>query len=248
MILRRLARHVRNQEWTAILIDFFIVVVGVYLGIELGNWNDERDARIEYQGALQRLAMETRANLAALDALEPDILVSLQKVGHALDVLQTCEDSMSNRRIVTTGITEIRGTYGIHLRRTALRDLTENPRLLAQQSDIERKRFTDMLFYFDLVEEEADFVENYPFDRPIHDNSIIGIGAREEVTAEYFGVDYSRSQRALLLFVPIDEACKNDRLVKTLFTWEVWQDNLPGGIRQLRGEIAATQSLLAEPR
>jgi hypothetical protein len=246
MILRRIIGHVRNQEWTAILIDFLIVVVGVYLGIELGNWNDELDAKVEYQGALQRLAMETNANLAALDGVEPDILESLQIVSDALDALQTCEDSESNRQIVNAGIAEIRGTYGLYLRRTALRDLTDNPRLLAQQTARERSRFTDLLFYFDMAEAEALFVENYPFERPVQDNPIIGIGARERITDEYFGMDYSRTQRALLLAVPLGEACKNDQLIKTIFTWEVWQDNLPGVIRQLRNEIAATQALLAE--
>ncbi len=246
MILRRIIGHVRNQEWTAILIDFLIVVVGVYLGIELGNWNDERDAEVEYQGALDRLVMETNANLAALDDIEPDILESLQIVSGALDVLLSCEDSESNRQIVSAGIAEIRGTYGLHLRRTALRDLTDNPRLLAQQSARERKRFTDLLFYFDMAEAEATFVEDYPFERPVHDNPIIGIGEHEDVTDEYFGMDYSRTQRTLFLAVPLGEACKNDRLIKTIFTWEVWQDNLPGVIRQLRKEIVATQALLAE--
>lgn len=37
MILRRLATHVREQNWTAIAIDFFIVVVGVFIdsGLQL---------------------------------------------------------------------------------------------------------------------------------------------------------------------------------------------------------------------
>ncbi|XUU61247.1 hypothetical protein ACRAQ6_02955 [Erythrobacter sp. HA6-11] len=49
MILRRITQHVRDQNWTAIAIDFVIVVVGVFLGIQLGNWNavraDARDQR-----------------------------------------------------------------------------------------------------------------------------------------------------------------------------------------------------------
>ena len=45
MILRRVIRHVRDQEWTAIAIDFVIVVVGVFLGIQLGDWNEARDTR-----------------------------------------------------------------------------------------------------------------------------------------------------------------------------------------------------------
>ena len=42
MILRRVAQHVREQNWTAIAIDLAIVVVGVFLGIQLGNWNAAR--------------------------------------------------------------------------------------------------------------------------------------------------------------------------------------------------------------
>jgi hypothetical protein len=39
MILRRITEHVRTQNWTAIGIDFVIVVVGVFIGIQVSNWN-----------------------------------------------------------------------------------------------------------------------------------------------------------------------------------------------------------------
>jgi hypothetical protein len=39
MILRRVIKHFRNQEWTAIGIDFMIVVFGVFVGIQVSNWN-----------------------------------------------------------------------------------------------------------------------------------------------------------------------------------------------------------------
>lgn len=42
MILRRVTQHVREQNWTAIAIDFVIVVVGVFLGIQIGNLNAQR--------------------------------------------------------------------------------------------------------------------------------------------------------------------------------------------------------------
>lgn len=41
MILRRIIKHFRDQEWTAIAIDFVIVVVGVVVGIQVSNWNTE---------------------------------------------------------------------------------------------------------------------------------------------------------------------------------------------------------------
>lgn len=43
MILRRIIQHVRQQAWTAIAIDFLIVVVGVYIGIQAQAWNTTRE-------------------------------------------------------------------------------------------------------------------------------------------------------------------------------------------------------------
>ncbi len=35
MILRRLAEHVRAQNWFAVALDFLIVVVGVFVGLQV---------------------------------------------------------------------------------------------------------------------------------------------------------------------------------------------------------------------
>ena len=42
MLLRRITKHVRDQNWFAVSIDFFIVVIGVFIGIQVANWNDAR--------------------------------------------------------------------------------------------------------------------------------------------------------------------------------------------------------------
>lgn len=42
MILRRLTTNLKSQNWTAIAIDFVIVVIGVFLGIQASNWNQSR--------------------------------------------------------------------------------------------------------------------------------------------------------------------------------------------------------------
>ncbi|MEZ5918201.1 MAG: hypothetical protein R3C40_11675 [Parvularculaceae bacterium] len=44
MILRRVIDHVKAQAWTAVFLDFVIVVAGVFIGIQVSNWNDERAA------------------------------------------------------------------------------------------------------------------------------------------------------------------------------------------------------------
>lgn len=42
MILRRVISHFRKQEWTAIALDFLIVVFGVFAGLQVNDWNTER--------------------------------------------------------------------------------------------------------------------------------------------------------------------------------------------------------------
>jgi hypothetical protein len=42
MILRRVMEHVKTQNWFAVAIDFVIVVTGVFIGIQVSNWNEVR--------------------------------------------------------------------------------------------------------------------------------------------------------------------------------------------------------------
>ena len=39
MILRRLSQSLKEQNWTAIWIEFILLVTGVFLGIQVANWN-----------------------------------------------------------------------------------------------------------------------------------------------------------------------------------------------------------------
>jgi hypothetical protein len=60
MILRRISENVRSQNWFAVAVEFIIVVVGVFMGLQVQDWNEARKARIEELGLLSRLHVETR--------------------------------------------------------------------------------------------------------------------------------------------------------------------------------------------
>ena len=42
MILRRIKAHVEKENWFAVFLDFCIVVVGVFIGLQVANWNEAR--------------------------------------------------------------------------------------------------------------------------------------------------------------------------------------------------------------
>src|SRR5215213_7018230 len=73
MIIKRMARFVRAQDWNAIAVEFVIVTAGVLMGIEVSNWNNDRveQARVEQQ--VTSLGTELKANLATIDKYERSV-------------------------------------------------------------------------------------------------------------------------------------------------------------------------------
>lgn len=70
MILRRLSANLRAQNWTAIAIEFVLLVLGVYLGILAANWNLDRAARQETGKLLSVLDTELGEMQIDLDSMD----------------------------------------------------------------------------------------------------------------------------------------------------------------------------------
>lgn len=69
MRYRRLLENLRRQDWTAVVIDFVIVVVGVFIGIQVANWNEARRERELVRRHLSEVAEDLRKHLALDDTL-----------------------------------------------------------------------------------------------------------------------------------------------------------------------------------
>lgn len=69
MILRRVIAHFRKQEWTAIAIDFFIVVVGVFVGLQVTNWNAAQADKRLGRAYAERLTADLENDLSSRTAL-----------------------------------------------------------------------------------------------------------------------------------------------------------------------------------
>ena len=73
MLLRRVSEHVRNQNWFAVAIDFLIVVVGIYIGLQVDAWRETRAEHALERQYLERLlrdmevSIEEQRNLFEMD-------------------------------------------------------------------------------------------------------------------------------------------------------------------------------------
>ncbi|MEL6950547.1 MAG: hypothetical protein AAGM16_10600 [Pseudomonadota bacterium] len=63
MFFRKISKQLKDQDWTAIGIDFVIVVVGVYLGIQVDNWNDARADRDRARVFAERLQSDLQTDI-----------------------------------------------------------------------------------------------------------------------------------------------------------------------------------------
>lgn len=58
MLLRRVTKHVKDQNWIAVGIDFAIVVIGVFIGLQVANWSETRAQNQRELIYLERLDAE----------------------------------------------------------------------------------------------------------------------------------------------------------------------------------------------
>jgi hypothetical protein len=87
MSLRHVLEHLRQQHWTAIFLDLVIVVVGVFIGMQVSNWNEERATRQRALVFSERLRADLRVEAWAYAyqyAYNRDVLANAKR---ALDAL-----------------------------------------------------------------------------------------------------------------------------------------------------------------
>jgi hypothetical protein len=93
MILRRLSEAFRKQDWFTVAVETLIVVFGVFIGLQVNNWNAARVTRGDAADLLSRLRVEaegTRADIADYIALNELILTDAKRLAVRLAGGETC--------------------------------------------------------------------------------------------------------------------------------------------------------------
>ncbi len=62
MIVRRIREHAASLEWFAVGIDLLIAISGVFIGIQVSNWNEGRSETAQSHEDRQRLISDLRQN------------------------------------------------------------------------------------------------------------------------------------------------------------------------------------------
>ena len=88
MILRRLTENLKQQHWTAIAIELMIVVLGVFIGMQVSNWNEDRETNLKAAVFTERLKADLREEdwgYQLLIAYNREVLANAERAVNALD-------------------------------------------------------------------------------------------------------------------------------------------------------------------
>lgn len=92
MLLRRITEHVKAQNWTAVMLDFVIVVVGVFMGIQVSNWNDDRRLSIEERRVILQLLGEVEPAIDLKESWLERTQPRLESLQSAIKIIQSTND------------------------------------------------------------------------------------------------------------------------------------------------------------
>lgn len=69
MIIRKLATALRRQDWFTVFVEVTIVVVGIFVGLQVDDWNDRRKDNQKHGELLADLSEGLQTDLKELDGL-----------------------------------------------------------------------------------------------------------------------------------------------------------------------------------
>ncbi|MEP3422151.1 MAG: hypothetical protein ABJN35_10490 [Erythrobacter sp.] len=214
-VLNRIKSHLANQNWTAIALEFVIVVCGVAIGFQITEWNRGRLAESDYQIARDRLIDETRANIANFEELAARFEEKDKIVGASIELLRSCQTGAEAEQEVVRALDALRGTSSPVLLKAAARRITEEQTLVARQEEGERLRleqFYEMLIASNSVSEGVD---RYNDVLRIDDHPAVGFG-------EFYTSEFSTGfqQRRPILTAPLSVVCRDTSFTKLFYLAE----------------------------
>lgn len=104
MILRKLSQALREQNWTAIVIEFVLLVAGVFLGLQVSTWNEERRDRVLERQYLARLHEDFTLAGAAAESNIKTMEQQARRATLVLDSLRACRLEEVSRAEFAAGL------------------------------------------------------------------------------------------------------------------------------------------------
>ena len=252
MIIQKIADAMRQQDWFTVLLEILIVVIGIFVGLQVDDWNEGRKADIRATDYVARISSELELDLAGIDRC--------LKVAEARkDMGKMLVRAVSDEKVVREN--PVRFLYAIQragwtwlptINNTTFEEITQN----GEFSVIPEELRTAIAAYYSLVKVRQQW--NYLRESR---QTAFGVGRIGILTAEqdyrlwdttYENLEVSeseaiaalerlRSQESFVLQIPRSTNQRN-----IIVTCTAWQKSANKLVKLLKGDVFDT-SLALEP-
>ncbi|MFT7527316.1 MAG: hypothetical protein ACI9LY_002471 [Arenicella sp.] len=215
MILRRFTQHITEQNWFAVGLDVIVVVVGIFLGMQVTEWNDDRKDESEWHSTLENLQAEFAVNLRTTEENRQELDAKVEAVSQTLKILLACKMQAEDMALFQRGLMMSRGTTGLGLRKRVIESILADTKFQSFLTSSKRQYLQDLLTQFEYHQMEAGFYDTLPFNDMAVKHSAVKLVTNE-------GKEY-RHASLVVLAIPFEEACRDQGFIKSLDWWVTWQ-------------------------
>ena len=135
MLLRRLTEHLKQQNWTAVGIDFLIVVLGVFMGIQVQAWYEGQREQKLVRNYLHRLNEDFSLSIAGTERTKTFVTSNLDNLGIVLRSLRDCAVADGKKDRFANGLFHMGKLIPAQFVDGTLEELRASGRLLLVQND-----------------------------------------------------------------------------------------------------------------
>lgn len=206
MILRNLAHSIRRHDWFAVAIEFLIVVAGIFVGLQVTDWNERRQLRERELIYLQRMTEDLSRMRAEIHGILDYGGGRSEVVMRAFRALEQCDATLATRddfRIAFAGYqnqptpTIISRTYEEMVSSGALASMAD------------RQLSGEIASLFGTLANYKAFVQGVRISLPVVDQTLW----------RYLDLSYDEAGRPVLRNFEFESACRNRELRNA--TWEI---------------------------
>lgn len=107
MFIRRITKSFSKGNYSALLLEMFVLILGILLALAVDRWNQDRLDAIETGQIVQRLKSDTARNLVMFEETLPDMEQNLANVKALFRALEAGSMAGEDAERIEMGIANI---------------------------------------------------------------------------------------------------------------------------------------------
>lgn len=209
MILRRFMKHVTDQNWLAVGLDVLVVIVGIFLGLQVQEWNEDRKSINQLNLAFDRLELEFKENLDLLNNIRVDDEVTSAKIQVGFKLLLNCESNLHETEVDKFNeILQITSSSrNIMIKMEAFDNLRNQDKFGFLLDDLILSALNDFNYKVNRIARETDYTELAAWENALFRLSDVTF-KENSINGDFYVVPVFKETAII--------NCENDELVKSL--------------------------------